>query len=268
MSILTVALPTDNPAAAAAFGQAVASLPGRYCLVGESAATADVQIIDGAVAGWVTRATSALESRPRLLVVTEPDLSDLASIRELLQHAADLEVQIVADSPYLADQTWASALNELQVAARTAAAIDSVLTVNAHGSDRVVRLQDARQRHLALLYSLVGGVDMQEVVDRPGSHYLIIGDQGPTAITLTGVLASTDSLEVDIFDIDQHWSIRFDGRAAAAPTTITLSTGEGDRTRRPQYQSGTRAQWAAQHQALESGQPCEYPIAGLIAQSR
>jgi hypothetical protein len=263
MSMWSVALPADDPQTAALHRAAVTSLPARLAVAENG--TADRCVVSGRAANWLERAAAAITAGARALLISGPEPVPVDEARQLARRAADADVIVAVDSPYVCDPTFTSTLPRLHEDIADAAIIDSL--VSAASTATTNALGGALLAQLAVVRRLLPTFDLAPAAAPSAGHYLFAGSGGDRVVTLAGVrtpVSNEEGLQLDLVGVHRHWHIRFHTAAPARPTELTLHDAAGQQSIRPRYESAQRASWRALHQTLESGTPPAYTLDDLI----
>lgn len=108
MNMWSVALPADDPQTAALQRATLASLPARLTVADNG--TADIRVVSGRASTWLRHAEDAITSGARALLISSPEPVPVDEARQLARRAADADVIVAVDSPYVCDPTFTSTL--------------------------------------------------------------------------------------------------------------------------------------------------------------
>jgi hypothetical protein len=233
----------------------VASLPLSF---GPAAGTPDAGMPDviavAGRAGWTGRASEAIRSGARGVVVSAPVAEDLAGLTATASAAGSVVVL---------DQQWAGnvALAEssgnvrgvIADAIKDAVLLDSV-AVAPPGTDPLNLLTE----HLAVI--LQCGIDLHEVrlIQRSGNGYTVAGVlAGGVPAALQGIITSAlpSTASVSILTSAGRADVVLPDPAAAWPAEVRTVTAEGATTLPTLYESSHRTSWSRVRSHLSSGNP-------------
>ena len=239
MTILSVALPLDDPPMVDLHRAVLASVPSRLRISDD--AGGDIRLVSGRTPGWVERAEKAIAEGVRAVVLTRPYVVELTRLQKLATQAEAAQVVVAVDSPYACDQTWTSALPRVKETLTAAAVLDSVITVARTGPSEA-RLDGALLDQLAVVRPLLAAADLGLAAYHSDRHYVLAGGVDGIAVTLTGIVAplGDEGMRLDLIGVEQHWRAHFDAQGPARPTSVTLFDADGEHSSRPLYESGRR----------------------------
>ena len=252
---LRVSLDSLDAASVAVHRTVLASLPRRFVVT--DGGPAEVTVVCGRNPDWLDLVARAVSGGARGVILIRPGLADADRVRALSAAVAGRAV-VAVDTPYANDQTWTAARHEIAADAREASIVDSVVAVT--GGDPAGALID----QLAVVAALVD-VRGLRLIHRTAAGYLVAGPAGGTWVTLAGVTSGAvgAGLAVDVVAADRRWQVRFDGRAAAIPTEVTLHDLTGTHARSLTYESGHRAIWRHLHEAITGNGTVAWSLDGL-----
>jgi hypothetical protein len=256
---LTVALDTTDSAAAALHRAVLASLPRRFLITRKRAGEcADIVVVSGREPSWMDRVGLAVDAGAKGILLATPTAADPAQVRTLVTGG----VVVAVDIRFAPDPSWAAAVADIAVDARSASLIDSVVTV-----------EDATEgalfaglvEQMALVRSLLGSFDHLGCIHRTARQHALVGHSGGAAVSLTAVASQTpgSTLRVDVVSAARRWQAQFDDTALARPTEITIYDGNGALSRPLIYASGRRTTWLQLHAAITEQASIPYSLEDL-----
>jgi hypothetical protein len=256
---LTVALDTTDLAAAALHRGVLASLPQRFLVTGKRVGEgADIVVVSGQEPFWMDRVGLALDAGAKGILLATPTAVDPAQVHTLA--IGDLVVAV--DIRFAADPSWAAAVSDIAVDARSASLIDSIVTVeDATESSLFAGLVE----QTVLVRSMLGSFDHLGCIHRTARQHALVGHSGRAAVSLTAMASQTQgsTLRMDVVSAARRWQAHFDDTALARPTEITLYNGDGALSRPLLYASGRRATWMQLHAAITEQGSIPYSLEDL-----
>jgi hypothetical protein len=236
--------------AAGAVSAVVASLPLSF---GPGASAADVTAVAGH-AGWTDRASAAIRSGAKGVVVSAPVAEDPAGLTAVADAAGSVVVLDLQWAGNLAlDSTSENVHGAIAAALKDAVLLDSV-AIAVPGTDPLHLLTD----QLGVLVQC--GIEVRNVrmVQRNGNGYTVSGviaDGIPVALQgiLTSALPATASLTV--LTSTGRTDVVLPDPAAAWPAEVRSVTTEGAMTLPTLYESSHRTSWSRVHSHISSGTP-------------
>ena len=256
---LTVALDTTDSAVAALHRAVLASLPQRFLVTGKRVGECtDIVVVSGQEPSWMDRVGLAVDAGAKGILLAAPTAADPAQVRTL----ATGGLVVAVDIRFAPDPSWAAAVSDIAVDARSASLIDSVVTVEkATESSLFAGLVE----QLALVRSLFGSFDHLGCIHRTTRQHALVGHSGGAAVSLTAVASETpgSTLRMDVVSAARRWQAHFDDTALARPTEITLYDGNGALSRPLLYASGRRSAWMQLHAAITEQASIPYSLEDL-----
>jgi hypothetical protein len=237
----------------------LASLPQRFLVTGKRVGEcADIVMVSGQEPSWMDRVGLAIDAGAKGILLASPTAVDPAQVRTLA--IGDLIVAV--DIRFAPDPSWAAAVSEIAVDARSASLVDSV-----------VRVEDATESSLfaglveqmALARSLLGSFDHLGCIHRTARQHALVGHSGQAAVSLTAIASQTSgsTLRMDVVSAARRWQAHFDDTAPARPTEITIYDGNGALSRPLLYASGRRSTWMQLHAAITEQASIPYSLEDL-----
>jgi hypothetical protein len=256
---LTVALDTTDSAAAALHRAVLASLPRRFLITGKRVGKcADIVVVSGREPSWIDRIGLAVDAGAKGVLLAAATAADPDQVRTL----ATGGLVVAVDTRFAPDPSWAAAVSDIAVDARSASLIDSVVTVeDATESALFAGLVE----QLALVRSLLGSFDHLGCIHRTARQHALVGHSGGAAVSLTAVASQTpgSTLRMDVVSAARRWQAHFDDTALARPTEITIYDGNGALSRPLIYASGRRTTWMQLHAAITEQASIPYSLEDL-----
>jgi len=256
---LTVALDTTDSAAAALHRGVLASLPRRFLVTGKRVdECTDIVVVSGQEPFWLDRVGRAIDAGTKGILLATPTAVDPAQVRT----RATGGLLVAVDIRFAPDPSWAAAVSDIAVDARSASLVDSVVTVeDATESSLFAGLVE----QMALVRSLLGSFDHLGCIHRTARQHALVGHSGGAAVSLTAVASQTpgSTLRMDVVSAARRWQAQFDHTALARPTEITLYDGNGALSRPLFYASGHRATWMQLHAAITEQASIPYSLEDL-----
>ena len=200
----------------------------------------------------------ALDAGAKGILLATPTAVDPAQVRTL----ATGGLVVAVDIRFAPDPSWAAAVSDIAVDARSASLIDSVVTVeDATESSLFAGLVE----QMALVRSLLGSFDHLGCIHRTARQHALVGHSGGAAVSLTAVASQTpgSTLRMDVVSAARRWQAHFDHTALARPTEITLYDGNGALSRPLLYASGRRSTWMQLHAAITEQASIPYSLEDL-----
>lgn len=233
----------------------LASLPATFRFSEEGAT--DVVVVSGAWRDWVGSAEHLARAGTRGVLVARPQPADPSAVQHLAEVAASSGTLVAVESP-AHDSAWVKAVPELRAAASEAVLLHGVVALDGPLSASVVA-QIALVRALAPDVARIAGGGND-------SGYWIAAKSGGAAVSLSGVvcLAASGEISLDVVGPTEHWQVRFDERATAAPTRIARYHRGGGEVMPAVYERADRAVWRHLAAALEADEPMPYTLADLV----
>ena len=237
----------------------MASLPRRFLITGKRVGEcADIVVVSGREPSWVDRVRLAADEGAKGILLAAPTAADPAQVRALPIGSFFVAVDI----RFVPDPSWAAAVSEIAVDARSASLIDSVVTVeDATESSLFAGLVE----QMALVRSLLGSFDHLGCIHRTARQHGLVGHSGGAAVSLTAVASQTpgSTLRMDVVSAARRWLAHFDDMALARPTEIILYDGNGALARPLLYASGRRSTWMQLHAAITEQASIPYSLEDL-----
>jgi hypothetical protein len=256
---LTVALDATDSAVAALHRAVLASLPQRFLVTekGVSECT-DIVVVSGQEPSWMDRVGLAVDAGAKGILLAAPTAADPVQVRTL----ATAGLVVAVDIRFAPDPSWAAAVSDIAVDARSASLIDSVVTVeNATESSLFAGLLE----QMALVRSLLGSFDHFRCIHRTARQHALVGHSGRAAVSLTAIASQTpgSTLRMDVVSAARRWQADFDDTVLARSTEITLYDGNGALSRPFLYASGRRSTWIQLHAAITEQASIPYSLEDL-----
>ncbi|MEA2294960.1 MAG: hypothetical protein QOE86_2599 [Solirubrobacteraceae bacterium] len=258
MTALTVALGATDPVTRTLNETVLATLPAR--LAPTSGPDADVVVVSGLAPGWIDAAPAALRAGARGLLVARPATGDPGALRALAEHAAATGAAVAVET-LVVDPAWSAVRPRLRASLPGASLLHGVAVLD--GAPEAGRLEQ-----IALVRSISGGLKTTAVASGGDeSGYWISATVGGVPISLAGTAggAGAPALAIDLLAETEHWKVRFDASAPAAPTQVTRFDADGGELWPAVYERAHRVVWRQLAAALLEGSAIPYGLGDLAA---
>jgi hypothetical protein len=202
---------------------------------------------------------AAIAAGRRGVLVVRPGPANSSEVRDLARRAAHEATLVGVDVGFAAGRAWKKALPEIKADAPTATLVDAVATFDG------VSPVTAFVEQLAVVRGILPALELPEVAHRSANQYVVAGQFGSVAVSLTGLRAplSGCELSLNVVGPQYRWRVRIGGDELARPSEIVRFDSAGGHAQPVLYESPHRGALLALHAALTDGSPLDYTLADL-----